>query len=104
MSSSPKFKILPISIPTDIPSLLRINYYVTVQDPLHQAKTSLVSESEYISSEIPGAEKQFIGKNASRNRMAKMVLDDPSKSDEDMMVVSYRMENTFTITLPQIKV
>jgi hypothetical protein len=89
MSSPPKFKIHPISIPTDIPSLLRINYHVTIQDPLHQTKTSLVSESEYISSGILGAEKQFTGKNAYRNRMAKMVLDDPSKSDGDMMVVSY---------------
>ena len=89
MSSPPKFKILPVSIPTDIPSLLRINYHVTVQDPLHQAKTSLVSESEYVSSGMLGAEKQFSGQNASRNRMAKMVLDDPGKSDGDMMVVSY---------------
>jgi GNAT superfamily N-acetyltransferase len=89
MSSPAKFKILPISIPTDIPSLLRINYHVTIQDPLHQAKTSLVSESDYISSGMPGAEQQFTGKNASRNRMAKMVLDDPSKFDGDMMAVSY---------------
>ena len=89
MSSLANFKILPISIPADIPSLLRINYHVTIQDPLHQAKTSLVSESEYVSSGIPGAEKQFTGEKASRNRMAKMVLDDPSKSDENMMVVSY---------------
>ena len=89
MSTPPKFKILPISIPTDIPSLLRINYQVTVQDPLHQAKTSLISESEYISSGMSGAEKQFCGENAYRNRMAKMVLDDPSKSDGDMMVVAY---------------
>ncbi|CAF1486012.1 unnamed protein product [Adineta steineri] len=89
MSSDPKFKILPISIPTDIPSILRINYHVTVQDPLHKAKTSLVSESEYISSGIPGAEKQFTGENAFRNRMAKMVLNNPNKSDEDMMIVSY---------------
>ena len=89
MTSPPQFKILPISIPTDIPSLLRINYHVTIQDPLHQAKTSLISESEYISSGMPGAEKQFCGENAYRNRMAKMVLNDPSKSDGDMMVVSY---------------
>jgi GNAT superfamily N-acetyltransferase len=89
MSSAPQFKILPLSIPIDIPSILRINYHVTVQNPLHQAKTSLISESEYISSGIPGAEKQFSGKNASRNRMAKMVLDDPNKSDADKMVVAY---------------
>ena len=89
MSSAPQFKILPLSIPTDIPSLLRINYRVTVQDPLHQAKTSLTSESEYISSGIPGTEKQFSGTNASRKRMAKMVLDDPSKSDAHKMVVAY---------------
>ena len=94
MSSPPKFKILPISILADIPSILRINYHVTIQDPLHQAKTSLVSESEYISSGMPGAEKQFCGKDASRNRMAKMVLDDPTKSDEDMMVVAYTVWKT----------
>lgn len=38
---------------------------------------------------MPGAEQQFTDKNASRNRMAKMVLDDPSKSYGDMMAVSY---------------
>ncbi|UJR19831.1 hypothetical protein I4U23_022964 [Adineta vaga] len=89
MSSAPKFKLLPISIPADIPSLLRINYHVTIQDPLYQEKAYLVSESEFISSGTIGTEKQFSGKNASRNRMAKIVLDDPSKSDKDMMMVAY---------------
>ena len=89
MSFPPKFKILPISIPADIPSLLRINYHVTIQDPLHQAKTSLISETEFISSGIPGAEKEFRDKNSSRKVMAKMVLDDTSKYDGDMVVVAY---------------
>lgn len=86
---APEFKLLPIILPADIPSILRIKYSIFAADPVSSGITKDLTEEQFISSRGAQIEGRFGGQHAKRHRLAKIVLDDPDVPDAKKLVVSW---------------